>query len=184
MQTIWGRIFFFHRRVTNRAAADKLFRIIVAHLKEAELARASAQMEPRLLRGETSCKRSPRARPPPPPNVQWTRCMLRGEVPASKQLIPDLTHVTTDVIATVNCIKTQHVKAFWYPFPPCLLCTVQGNGPHPHGCFVSPQGLMAVTPECFTQLLRDEIPLFLAEEGSKNSPISPRETWVYQRHLP
>lgn len=93
-----------------------------------------------------------------------TRCMLRGEVPASKQPIPDLTDVTTDVIATVNCIKTQHVKSFLILSPPspCLLCTVQGNGPHPHGCFVSLQDLMAVTPECFIQLLRDEIPLFLA----------------------
>lgn len=68
--------FLFHKRVTNRAAADKLFQIIVAHLKEAELARASAQMEPRLLRGETSCERSPRARPP---NVQWTRAVCYVE---------------------------------------------------------------------------------------------------------
>lgn len=69
--------------------------------------------------GETSCERSPRA--PPPECAVDTRCMLRGEVPASKQPIPDLTDVTTDVIATVNCIKTQHVKSFLILSPPPLV---------------------------------------------------------------
>lgn len=90
------------------------------HCRSLERGRACASVRTdgaSAIAGETSCERSPRARPP---NVQWTRCMLRGEVPASKQLIPDLTDVTTHVIATVNCIKTQHVKAFWYP-PPLLV---------------------------------------------------------------
>ena len=45
------------------------------------------------------------------PNVQWTHCMIHREALASKQLSPELNDVMTDVIATVNYIKTRPVKA-------------------------------------------------------------------------
>lgn len=46
------------------------------------------------------------------PNVQWTHCMIHRKVLACKQLSPELNNVMTDVIATVNYIKTRPVKAW------------------------------------------------------------------------
>lgn len=115
MQTIWGRIFFSTSEIQTETPLTDCFKSLSLTWKRLSLCERPHRWSLGYC-GETSCKRSPCARPP---NVQWTRCMLRGEVPASKQLIPDLTDVTTDVITTVNRIKTQHVKAFWY-CPPCL----------------------------------------------------------------
>ena len=44
------------------------------------------------------------------PDVQWTHCMIHRKALASKQLSPDLNDLMTDVIATVNYIKTRPVK--------------------------------------------------------------------------
>ncbi len=45
------------------------------------------------------------------PNMQWTHCMIHREALASKQMSPELNDVMTDIIATVNYIKTRPVKA-------------------------------------------------------------------------
>ncbi len=52
------------------------------------------------------------------PNVQWTHCMIHREALASKQVSPELKDVMTDIIATVNYIKTRPVKALIF----CALC--------------------------------------------------------------
>lgn len=46
------------------------------------------------------------------PDVQWTHCMIHREALVSKQLSPELNDVMTDVITTVNFIKT------WPEFSP------------------------------------------------------------------
>lgn len=40
------------------------------------------------------------------PNVQWMHCMIHHEALAFKQVSPELNDVMTNVIATVNYIKT------------------------------------------------------------------------------
>lgn len=152
--------FLFHKQVTNRAAADQLFQITVAYLKDWAEIKGSCGGLHRWSVGfrrenKGSCKRlSFRL-----PQMCSGHPGVRGEVPASKQLIPEL--------AGCRCHQghqnASHVKASWdfilfiYFFARFPSAACRGNGPQPHGCFVSQHGLMAVTLECFSQLLQDKI---------------------------
>ncbi|XP_060771673.1 zinc finger BED domain-containing protein 5-like [Neoarius graeffei] len=139
----------FCKQLKTRGTADELFRVIDAYLREANLkwecclgvctdgAQAMAGKRSGL---QALIKRVS-------PNVQWTHCMIHREALASKQLSPELNGVMTDVIATVNYIKTRPVKARLFS----VLCEEMGSK---H---------TAVLSRVFE--LREEIRIFLEEEG-------------------
>lgn len=96
------------------------------------------------------------------PNVQWTHCMIHREALASKQLSPKLNDVMTHVIATVNYIKTRPVKARIFS----ALCEEMGSDHtaillHSKSRWLSRGKVLSRIFE-----LRDEIRIFLQEEGS------------------
>ncbi|TKS65238.1 Zinc finger BED domain-containing protein 5 [Collichthys lucidus] len=152
----------FCKQVTSRATADELFKIIDTYLREADLkwedcvgictdgAQAMAGRRGGL---QALIKRVS-------PNVQWTHCMIHREALASKQLSPDLHDVMTDVITTVNYIKTRPVKARIFS----ALCEEMGSD-HTAVLFHSESRLLSrgkVLSRVFE--LRDEIRNFLEEE--------------------
>ncbi|KAE8287193.1 Zinc finger BED domain-containing protein 5 Transposon-derived Buster1 transposase-like protein [Larimichthys crocea] len=97
------------------------------------------------------------------PNVQWTHCMIHREALASKQLSPDLHDVMTDVITTVNYIKTRPVKARIFS----ALCEEMGSD-HTAVLFHSESRWLSrgkVLSRVFE--LRDEICIFLEEEENE-----------------
>ncbi|XP_059372832.1 zinc finger BED domain-containing protein 5-like [Carassius carassius] len=155
----------FCKQVTSRATADELFKIIDTYLREADLkwedcvgictdgAQAMAGRRGGL---QALIKRIS-------PNVQWTHCMIHREALASKQLSPDLHDVMTDVITTVNYIKTRPVKARIFS----ALCEEMGSD-HTAVLFHSESRWLSrgkVLSRVFE--LRDEIRIFLEEEENK-----------------
>ncbi|XP_063323043.1 zinc finger BED domain-containing protein 5 [Pelmatolapia mariae] len=154
----------FCKEVSTRATAEELFKIIDSYLKEAELkwedcvgictdgAQAMAGKRGGL---QALIKRVS-------PNVQWTHCMIHREALASKQLSPELSNVMTDVITTVNYIKTRPAKARIFS----ALCEEMGTD-HTVVLFHSESRWLSrgkVLSRVFE--LRDEIRIFLKEEGS------------------
>ncbi len=154
----------FCKLVTKRATADKLFKIIDTYLKKADLkwedcvgictdgAQAMAGKRGGL---QALVKRVS-------PNMQWTHCMIHREALASKQMSPELNDVMTDIIATVNYIKTRPVKALIF----CALCEEMGSD-HTAVLFHSESRWLSrgkVLSRVFE--LRDEIRIFLEEEGN------------------
>ncbi|XP_059375528.1 zinc finger BED domain-containing protein 5-like [Carassius carassius] len=155
----------FCKQVTSRATADELFKIIDTYLREADLkwedcvgictdgAQAMAGRRGGL---QALIKRIS-------PNVQWTHCMIHREALASKQLSPDLHDVMTDVITTVNYIKTRPVKARIFS----ALCEEMGSD-HTAVLFHSESRWLSrgkVLSRVFE--LRDEIRIFLEEEENE-----------------
>ncbi len=155
----------FCKLVTKRATADKLFKIIDTYLKKADLkwedcvgictdgAQAMAGKRGGL---QALVKRVS-------PNMQWTHCMIHREALASKQMSPELNDVMTDIIATVNYIKTRPVKALIF----CALCEEMGSD-HTAVLFHSESRWLSrgkVLSRVFE--LRDEIRIFLEEEGNE-----------------
>ncbi|XP_062336324.1 zinc finger BED domain-containing protein 5-like [Osmerus eperlanus] len=154
----------FCKQITGRATAEELFKIIDSYLKEANLkwedcvgictdgAQAMAGKRGGL---QALIKRVN-------PNVQWTHCMIHREALASKQLSPELNDVMTDVIATVNYIKTRPVKARIFS----ALCAEMGSD-HTAVLFHSESRWLScgkVLSRVFE--LGDEIVIFLKEEGN------------------
>ncbi|XP_030298054.1 zinc finger BED domain-containing protein 5-like [Sparus aurata] len=154
----------FCKKILGRATAEELFKIIDTYLKEANLkwedcvgictdgAQAMAGKRGGL---QALIKRVS-------PNVQWTHCMIQREALASKQLSPELNDVMTDVIATVNYIKTRPVKSRIFS----ALCNEMGSD-HTAVLFHSESRWLSrgkVLSRVFE--LRDEICIFLEEEGS------------------
>ena len=96
------------------------------------------------------------------PDLQWTHCMIHREALASKQLSPELNDAMTDVIATVNHIKTRPVKAQIFS----ALCEEMGSD-HTALLFHSESRWLSrgkVLSRVFE--LRVEICKFLQEEGN------------------
>ncbi|KAI4811017.1 hypothetical protein KUCAC02_013944 [Chaenocephalus aceratus] len=101
----------FSNYVRKRATADELFKIIDTCLSEAEMkcedcvgictdgARAMAGKRLQALIKRVA------------PRAVWTHCKIPREALASKQLGPELNAVLSDVITTVNYIKTRPLKA-------------------------------------------------------------------------
>ncbi|KAJ4933918.1 hypothetical protein JOQ06_006727 [Pogonophryne albipinna] len=97
--------------VRKRATADELFKIMDTCLSEAEMkwedcvgictdgARAMAGTRLQALIKRVA------------PGAVWTHCIVHREALASKQLSPELNAVLSDVITTVNDIKTRPLKA-------------------------------------------------------------------------
>ncbi|XP_073324188.1 zinc finger BED domain-containing protein 5-like [Pagrus major] len=154
----------FCKQIPGRATAEELFKIIDTYLKEANLkwedcvgictdgAQAMAGKQGGL---QALIKRVS-------PNAQWTHCMIHREALASKQLSPELNDVMTHVIATVNYIKTRPVKARIFS----ALCEEMGSD-HTAVLFHSESRWLSrgkVLSRVFE--LRDEIRIFLEEEGS------------------
>lgn len=154
----------FCKQVPGRATAEELFKIIDSYLKEANLkwedcvgiCTDGAQAMAGKRRGlQALIKRVS-------PNVQWTHCMIHRKALASKQLSPKLNDVMTDVIATVNYIKTRPVKARIFS----ALCKEMGSN-HTAVLFHSKSRWLSrgkVLSRVFE--LQDEIRIFLKEEGS------------------
>uniref|UniRef100_A0A3Q1GZ72 HAT C-terminal dimerisation domain-containing protein n=1 Tax=Acanthochromis polyacanthus TaxID=80966 RepID=A0A3Q1GZ72_9TELE len=98
----------FCKRVTNRATAKELFKIIDTYLKEADLKwedcvgictdRAQAMSG---KRGGLQARLPQCA----------VGTLIHREALPSKQLNPELNDIMTDITAIVNCIKTRPVKA-------------------------------------------------------------------------
>ncbi|XP_024145995.1 zinc finger BED domain-containing protein 5 [Oryzias melastigma] len=158
----------FCKQVTSRATADELFKIIDTYLREADLkwedcvgictdgAQAMAGRKGGL---QALIKRVT-------PNVQWTHCMIHREALVSKQLSPDLHDVMTDVITTVNYIKTRPVKARIFS----ALCEEMGSD-HTAVLFHSESRWLSrgkVLSRVFE--LRDEIRIFLEGEENELAP--------------
>uniref|UniRef100_A0A3B5A4G3 Uncharacterized protein n=1 Tax=Stegastes partitus TaxID=144197 RepID=A0A3B5A4G3_9TELE len=154
----------FCKQNTGRATAEELFRIIDSYLKEAGLrwedcvgictdgAQAMAGKHGGL---QALIKHVS-------PDVQWMHCMIHCKALASKQLSPELNNVMTTVIATVNYIKTLPVKAHIFS----ALCEAMGSD-HTAVLFHSKSQWLSrrkVLSRVFE--LRDEIHIFLKEEGS------------------
>lgn len=150
----------FCKQVTTRATADELFKIIDIYLREADLkwedcvgictdgAQAMAGKRAGL---QALIKRVS-------PDVQWTHCMIHREA-----LSPELNDVMTDIIATVNYIKTRPVKARIFS----ALCEEMGSD-HTAVLFHSEARWLSrgkVLSRVFE--LRDEIRIFLEEEGNE-----------------
>lgn len=159
-QQFRGRIFFSHKQLTNRAAADELFQITVVYLKFwaevkgwcAGLHRWSFSFR-RWKQGKLQASNGRLA-------VRWRgACIWTADSRADWMSL------------LVKCIKTQDMSKLSDSLF-SLFLSLCGTGPHPHGCLVSQLGLMAVTVECLIQLLQDEIPVHLAGDGSKNLPAS------------
>uniref|UniRef100_A0A3Q4HQ00 Zinc finger BED domain-containing protein 5-like n=1 Tax=Neolamprologus brichardi TaxID=32507 RepID=A0A3Q4HQ00_NEOBR len=96
------------------------------------------------------------------PNVQWTHCMIHREALGSKQLSADLSNVMTDVVTTVNYIKTRPVKSRIFS----ALCEEMGSDHtavlyHSESRWLSRGKVLSRVFE-----LRHEIRIFLKEEGS------------------
>ncbi|XP_063766181.1 zinc finger BED domain-containing protein 5-like [Eleginops maclovinus] len=153
----------FCKKLKTRATADELFKVIDTYLQEANLkwegcvgvctdgAQAMAGKHNGL---QALIKRVS-------PNVHWTHCMIHREALASKQLSPELNEVMTDVIATVNYIKTRPVKARLFS----ALCEEMGSN-HTAVLFHSEARWLSrgkVLSRVFE--LREEIRIFLEEEG-------------------
>ncbi|KAK5870459.1 hypothetical protein PBY51_003403 [Eleginops maclovinus] len=153
----------FCKKLKTRATADELFKVIDTYLQEANLkwegcvgvctdgAQAMAGKHNGL---QALIKRVS-------PNVHWTHCMIHREALASKQLSPELNEVMTDVIATVNYIKTRPVKARLFS----ALCEEMGSN-HTAVLFHSEARWLSrgkVLSRVFE--LREEIWIFLEEEG-------------------
>lgn len=155
---------FFCKQIPGRATAEELFKIIDSYMKEADLkwencvgictdgAQAMAGKRGGL---QALIKRVS-------PNAQWTHCMIHRKALASKQLSPELNEVMNDVIAAVNYIKTRPVKARIFS----ALCEEMGSD-HTAVLFHSESRWLSrgkVLSRVFE--LRDEIRIFLEEEGS------------------
>lgn len=103
----------FCKQVPARATAEELFKIMDSYLKEVELkwedcvgiCTDGAQAMAGKPGGQQALIKRVY------PNVQRTHYMIHREALVSKQLSPELSNVMTDVIATVNYIKTRPVKA-------------------------------------------------------------------------
>ena len=174
MAKIWGRICF-----STRATADELFKIIDTYLIDADLkwedcvgictdgAQAMAGKRGGL---QALIKRVS-------PNVQWTHCMIHREALASKQLGPELNDVMSDIIATVNYIKTRPVKSQIFS----ALCEVMGSACtavlfHSESWWLSRGKVLSRVSE-----LRDEIRIFLEEDGYELAHMKlPHETCIPQ----
>jgi hypothetical protein len=153
----------FCKELKTRGTANKLFRMIDTYIRGANLkweccvgvctdgAQAMAGKRSglqALIKGAS-------------PNVQWTHCMIHREALASKQLSPELNAVMTDVIATVNYIKTRPVKARLF----AALCGEMGSK-HTAVLFHSDARWLSrgkVLSRVFE--LREEIRVFFEEEG-------------------
>ncbi|XP_047249242.1 zinc finger BED domain-containing protein 5 [Girardinichthys multiradiatus] len=153
----------FCKQVPDRATAEELFKIIDSYLKEVNLkwedcvgictdgAQAMAGKRGGL---QALIKRVS-------PDVQWTDCMIHHEPLASKQLSSELNEVITDVIATVNYIKTRPVKARIFS----ALCE-EMDSEHKAVMFHNESRWLSHGKVLFTVFdLRDEIRIFLKEEG-------------------
>lgn len=111
------------KQVTGRATAEELIKILDTYLKETNLkwedcmgictdgsqAMAGKRGMQALIKRVS-------------PNVQWTHFMIHREALAFKQLSPELYDVISDIIATVNYIKTRPVKAWIFS----VLCEEMG----------------------------------------------------------
>ncbi|KAM3868917.1 zinc finger BED domain-containing protein 5-like [Diretmus argenteus] len=155
----------FCKYVTGRATADELFKIIDTYLSEAAIkwedcvgvctdgAQAMAGKRSGL---QALIKRAA-------PNAVWTHCIIHREALASKQLSPELNSVLSDVIATVNLIKTRPLKARIFS----ALCNDMGAEYtallfHSESRWLSRGKVLARVIA-----LREEIRIFLEEDGNE-----------------
>lgn len=154
----------FCKTVSGRATAEELFQILDTYLKEASLKWEDCvgicTDGGQVMAGKRGGLQALIKRISP--NVQWTHCMIHREALASKQLSLELNDVMTHIIATVNYIKTRPVKARIFS----ALCEEMGSD-HTAVLFHSESRWLSrgkVLSRVFE--LRDEICIFLKEEGS------------------
>lgn len=155
----------FCNYVPKRATADELFKIIDNYLREADLkwedcvgictdgAHAMAGTRCGL---QSLIKRVA-------PRAVWTHCMIHREALASKQLSPELNAVLSDVITTVNYIKTRPLKARLFS----ALCEEMGSEYtavlfHSEARWLSRGRVLSRV-----LVLKEEIRIFLEEEGNE-----------------
>ncbi|XP_040896345.1 zinc finger BED domain-containing protein 5 [Toxotes jaculatrix] len=155
----------FCKPLATRATADELFKVMDTYMKEADLkwehcvgicTDGTQAMAGKRGGLQALIKRVS-------PSVQWTHCMIHREALASKQLSPELNDVMTDIIATVNYIKTRPVKARIFS----ALCEEMGSHHTAVLCHSEARWLSRgkVLSRIFE--LRDEIRTFLEEEGNE-----------------
>ncbi|KAM3861136.1 zinc finger BED domain-containing protein 5-like [Diretmus argenteus] len=155
----------FCKYVTGRATADELFKIIDTYLSEAAIkwddcvgvctdgAQAMAGKRSGL---QALIKRAA-------PNAVWTHCIIHREALASKQLSPELNSVLSDVIATVNLIKTRPLKARIFS----ALCNDMGAEYTALLFHSESRWLSRGTVLARVIALREEIRIFLEEDGNE-----------------
>ena len=114
----------FCKYVAKRATADELFNIIGSYLAEQgiewENCLAVCTDGAQSMAGETNGLRALIMRVSPKP--QGTRSIVHREALAARQMSPEPNTVLTDVINTVDFIKTRPLKARLFS----ALCEVMG----------------------------------------------------------